>query len=277
MEPLTAPPRPGRLAFTCLVPVYGKDNPAHFVEAMRSIARSTLRPAEVLIALDGDLPAPLAAEVKACIAAGALSTRNPGQRGLHHNLNHALPEVRTPWIARADADDINLPDRFALQTRFLEENPPIDVLGGGIIEFWPDGRTREKRMPLTHDAIVRWARWRNPINHMTAFARTDAIIEAGGYPDLDRKEDYALWLTMIGRGNLFANLAAPLVRARLGADFHERRAGRRNLTSELGIFHIKRGVPRIGAARAGLAMAARAAILTGAGPARLVYERLLRR
>lgn len=277
MEPLTAPPPSGRLAFTCLIPVYAGDDAEHFVQAVQSVARSTLRPAAVLIAQDGDLPTPLAAEVSACASAGARVIRNRGPRGLHHNLNNALPEVRTPWVARADADDINLPDRFALQERFLRENPKITVLGGGIVEFWPDGRQREKGMPLTHDAIVRLARWRNPINHMTAVFRLDAVAGAGGYPDLARKEDYGLWLTMIAQGDLFANLAAPLVRARLGGDFHQRRSGLRNLASELGIYRIKRRVPRIGAARAGLAMAARAAILAGSGPTRLIYEGLLRR
>ena len=276
MEPLTASSTTG-VAFTCLVPVHAADDADHFAEAMRSIARSTLRPTEVLIAQDGDLSAALAAEVAACLLAGARLTRNPGPRGLQHNLNYALSEVRTPWLARADADDINLPERFALQARFVEENPEIDVLGGGILEFWPDGRQREKRMPLTLDQIVRRARWRNPINHMTAFARVAAITECGGYPNLDRKEDYGLWLTMIGRGRLFANLDRPLVRARLGGDFYERRSGRHNLESEVGLYRIKRSVPRIGAVRAWLALAARAAILTGGGPARFVYERALRR
>jgi len=163
-----------------------------------------------------------------------------------------------------------------LQTRFLEQNPEITVLGGGILEFWPDGRQREKRMPLTHDEIVRRAQWRNPINHMTAFMKLDAVVACGGYPNLTQKEDYGLWLTMIGAGYLFANLATPLVRARLGDDFHDRRAGRRNLASELGIYRIKRGIPRIGDARAWIAMVTRAAILTGGGPATLVYERILR-
>jgi len=163
-----------------------------------------------------------------------------------------------------------------LQTRFLEQNPEITVLGGGILEFWPDGRQREKRMPLTHDEIVRRAQWRNPINHMTAFMKLDAVVACGGYPNLTQKEDYGLWLTMIGAGYLFANLATPLVRARLGDDFHDRRAGRRNLASELGIYRIKRGIPRIGHARAWIAMVTRAAILTGGGPATLVYERILR-
>ena len=276
MEPLTASAAPGHVAFTCLVPVHAGDDAEHFAEAMRGIARSTLRPTEVQIAQDGDLPAPLAAEVERCVAAGARLTRNPGPKGLHHNLNHALAGVGTPWLGRADADDINVPHRFALQARFLEENPQIDVLGGGIVEFWPDGRTREKAMPLTHEAIVRRARWRNPINHMTAFMRRDAVLACGGYPILDQKEDYALWLTMIGRGNLFANLAVPLVRARLGGDFHERRSGRRNLASELGLYRIKRTTPRIGFGYAVLSTAARMAILTSVGPARFVYERVLR-
>ena len=277
MEPLTATAEADGLAFTCLVPVHGSDDPGHFTQAMDSVARSRTRPAEVLIAQDGDLPDGLSAEVAACVAAGARLTRNTGARGLHHNLNHALAEVRTPWIARADADDINLPNRFTLQSRFLTEHRDIAVLGGGIVEFWPDGREREKRMPPSHDAIVRRARWRNPINHMTAFIRLDAVRDCGGYPNLVQKEDYALWLTMIGRGYRFANLSAPLVRARLGADFHRRRAGRRNLETEQGIYRIKREVPSIGPARAWIAMAARAGILAGAGPTRLVYERILRR
>jgi hypothetical protein len=275
--PLTAPPAAGRLAFTCVVPVFAKDDAAHFDLAMKSISESTLRPAAVLIAQDGDLPDGLTAVVNACIAAGAGMTRNRGPNGLHHNLNHAIPQVRTPWIARADADDINLPGRFAIQAAHLERHPDLAVLGAGIVEFFPDGRRREKRMPTGHAAIVRRAAWRNPINHMTAFVRLDAFTDCGGYPLLTQKEDYGLWLTMIGRGYRLANLDEPLVEARLGADFYDRRAGRRNLASELGVYRIKRGVAGIGPARAALALAARVATLTASGPARLVYEGLLRR
>ena len=277
MEPLTAPPPDGGLAFTCVVPVHAGDDPTHFDLAMTSIARSTLRPAAVLIAQDGDVPDALAAVLGACVAAGAEAVSNPGPKGLHHNLNHAMPRVRTPWIARADADDINLPDRFARQALYLEQNPSVAVLGTGIVEFWPDGRRRQKRMPQSHEAIARQAAWRNPINHNTAFVRMDAFADCGGYPLLLQKEDYGLWLTMIGRGHRLANLPELLVEARLGADFYERRAGRRNLASEFGLYRIKRGVAEIGPARAGLAMTARMAILAASGPTRMVYEGLLRR
>jgi hypothetical protein len=86
-----------------------------------------------------------------------------------------------------------------------------------------------------------------------------------------------LWSLADGRGYRLANLDEALVEARLGADFYDRRAGRRNLESELGVYRIKRGVAGIGTVRAGLALAARVASLSARGPARLVYERLLRR
>ena len=277
MEPLTAPPAEAHLAFTCVVPVHAGDDPAYFEQAMTSIACSTLRPSAVLIAQDGALPEASARVVEACLAAGAVLTRNPGGKGLHHNLNHAIAQVRTPWIARADADDINLPERFERQALWAHRNPGFAVLGAGLTEFWPDGRSREKPMPTDHAAIVRLSAWRSPINHNTAFLRLDAFKDCGGYPPLDRKEDYGLWLTMIARGYRLANLPEPLVEARLGSDFYERRAGRRNLPSELGIFRIKRRVAAIGSARAALALVARAAALTARGPARLIYEGLLRR
>ena len=268
---------PADWAFTCLVPVHGKDDAEHFRAALRSIGEATLAPTETLICQDGPLSPALQAAIRVLVRTpGVRVTTNPGPQGLHHNLNSAIEQVRTPWVARADADDLNLPRRFESQVRFARENPRVAVLGGGIVEFWPDGRERRKAMPQTHDEIVRRARWRNPINHMTAFFRTDAFRACGGYPNISMKEDYALWLTMIGKGFLLANLSQDLVRARLGDDFHRRRSGWRNLSSEYALYRLKRGVPRIGGASALAALAARVAALAFAGPAAVVYERALR-
>ncbi|MGI9170119.1 MAG: glycosyltransferase, partial [Caulobacteraceae bacterium] len=211
MAPLTAAPR----AFTCLVPVHAGDDADHFAIALESIFANTLAPARVLICEDGPLPAPLREVARRALGRGAWRLSNPGPRGLHHALNHALGEVRTPWVCRADADDVNLPTRFEAQVNFLARHPEVDALGTGIVEFWPDRRERRKAMALTHEAIARRARYRNPINHMTAFFRTGAALACGGYPAIPLKEDYGLWLAMIGAGYRLANLEAPLVRARL--------------------------------------------------------------
>lgn len=264
-------------AFTCLLPVHAGDDAGHFEAAVESVLRNTLAPAEILICQDGRLPPPLERAVDRTLGRGARLAPNPGPRGLHHNLNHAMKEVRTPWVCRADADDVNLPARFEIQMGFLARHPEVAALGAGIVEFWPDGRTRRKSMALTHEAIARRARYRNPINHMTAFFRADAFFACGGYPAIALKEDYGLWLKMIERGYRLANLDEALVHARLGEDFHERRSGPHNLASEYALFKLKRKMPGIGGPAAAAAFFARSSALAFATSGRWAYEGLLRR
>ncbi|MBV8594604.1 MAG: glycosyltransferase, partial [Caulobacteraceae bacterium] len=135
---------------TCLLPVWAGDSAGAFSEAVDSLRRQTRPAGEIILCQDGELPPALEAAVRTAESTGPRRVRNPGPMGLHHNLNHALDAVRTAYVARADADDLNLPRRFELQMRFLRENPQIAALGGAIVEFWPDGRSRRKSMPLTH-------------------------------------------------------------------------------------------------------------------------------
>lgn len=267
-----------RIEFTCLLPVCARDDVQHFDEAAQSLRASTVKPAEILICQDGELPAPLAQAVtEFAKISKARMLRHSGPRGLHHNLNHAIAAVRTPWIARCDADDINHPERFEAQTRALSERPEIGVLGGDIVEFWPDGRERRKAMPVDHDDIVAWAKWRSPINHNTVFYRTEDVIGVGGYPDLAFKEDYGLWLRLLSSGARFANLRRDLVRARLGASFYRRRGGLKNLRSEWGIYRLRTQLKGFGGVSAILALVSRAGALSAPVSTRLVYEWGLRR
>lgn len=265
------------LDFTCLLPVYHRDSPAHFTLAMDSLLASTLAPTEILICQDGALPDDLELAVRRSMRpARARLARNPGPAGLHHNLNHAARSVRTPWIARLDADDVNLPTRFEAQVAFLRRDPAVEILGGHIIEFGPDGAERRRRAPVAHADILRMARWRSPMNHMTVMFSTDLFNRCGGYPDISRKEDYGLWLAMINAGAVFANLDQDLVRARLGDDFYRRRAGLRNISSEWKLYRLKARTRGIGEGVAATAFIARAAALSLSRPAELIYRTWLR-
>jgi hypothetical protein len=267
----------GDLAFTCLVPVWGGDDSAAFEAAMASLAASTLAPDAIVIAQDGPLPALfLTAVERATEGLGARRVVNPEARGLHHNLNRAMETVETPYVARFDADDINLPHRFSDQVAFARGHPELAAFGGSIVEFFPDGRIRRKPAPTTHEAILRFAAWRNPINHMTAFFRRDAFLAAGGYPDIPLKEDYGLWLAMLARGERLANLPQVLVHARLGGGFHRRRAGLSHLASERALHRMKRAVPGLDPRASAAALLARSAALALPGPARLAYWGLRR-
>ncbi len=263
--------------FTCLLPVHAGDRADWFGEAIDSVGANTMAPTAMFICQDGPLPP----DLEAAVAAGeqrwsARRLINPGPRGLHHNLNHALAEVATPLACRADADDINLPGRFEAQARFLAAHPDIAVVGGAIEEIGPEGERRRKALPLTHDQIVRFAAWRNPVNHMTAFFRVEAVRAAGGYPPIPLKEDYALWLRMIAKGMRLANLPEVLVQARLGEDFHRRRAGPNHLAAERALNEVRREVSQIGPATAAAALTLRTTALAMRAPARLIYAALRR-
>jgi amylovoran biosynthesis glycosyltransferase AmsE len=268
---------PPEAAFTCLLPVWEGDDADAFAAAMQSVSSSTRAPDAIVIAQDGWLPAGLRAAVEQAVATWrARVTVNAGPRGLHHNLNSAMDAVETPYVARLDADDLNLPDRFAAQVAFAASHPEVAAFGGAILEFWPDGRTRRKDAPTTHAAILRQAAWRNPINHMTAFFRRDAFLAAGGYPDIPLKEDYGLWLAMLARGEQLANLPQPLVRARLGKDFHRRRAGPGAIASEWSLHRLKRATPALDPYMSALAFVVRSAALSLPASARLAYWALRR-
>ena len=48
---------------------------------------------------------------------------NRENMGLTKSLNRGLAVAKGEYIARMDADDISVPDRFAKQVAFLDENP----------------------------------------------------------------------------------------------------------------------------------------------------------
>ena len=280
MDPLTASPRDGRLAFTCVVPVHAGDDPAHFDAAMTSIARSTLRPAAVLIAQDGELPSALTDVVRACLAAGGRGDAQPRRQGAasqpqsrHAPGRHAVDRAR--GRRRHQSARPLRAAGVAARTRPSSRGARLPALSSS---GRTDGPARNPCRRATR-SIERRAVWRSPINHNTAFVRLSAFADCGGYPTLPQKEDYGLWLTMIGAAIAWPTSARPgpgparrrLLRAPVR--WPKPLVGTRHLSHQATLG--RRG--GVDPARAGLAMVARAAILGAAGPARLVYEGLLRR
>lgn len=266
------------LAFSCLLPVYYRDRPEYLREALESICASSLAPHEIILCEDGELTASLDAEISRVSDVPIRRVRNTGPNGLHHNLNNGLRHVTTPWIARCDADDINARDRFEKQIAYLAAQPNIDVLGCDILEFDPAGNTSRKNMPTAPADVVRWCVSRNPINHMTAFIRTEALVACGGYPVVPFKEDYALWLTLLAADRTLANLPEALVQARMGENFYARRSGWKNIRSEWDIMKRKLRVKAISPILAIACFGLRAIAL--AAPSNIVgqiYRSLLRR
>lgn len=85
---------------------------------------------------------------------------------------------------------------------------------------------RIKRMPTGSQALYRYGKLRNPLNHMTVMLRKADIEAVGGYHRRPLLEDYDLWSRLLAAGYKIDNIPQILVYARTGAGFSSRRGGR---------------------------------------------------
>ena len=75
---------------------------------------------------------------------------------LSASLNKGIGLAKADLIARADADDINLPERFAKQYEYLQAHSEIDVLGTAAYLLDETGqRVSTFVHPATHDDLKR--------------------------------------------------------------------------------------------------------------------------
>ncbi|MCB4742671.1 MAG: glycosyltransferase [Sulfurovum sp.] len=226
--------------FSVLLSVYHKEDPLFLAQALNSIEIQTLKPNEIVIVKDG----PLTSELDQVITQYAQNTHIaykviPIQKnvGLGQALNEGLRHCHYEWVARMDTDDIALPDRFKKQIAYLRQYPKIDILGSWICEFEnePSHCNRKRRVPSAHHEIISYAKYRNPMNHMTVIFKKSAVEEAGGYLPLNSFEDYYLWMRMLKKGKIFANLSEVTVHARAGREMIKRRQGWRYAKDEMAL------------------------------------------
>jgi glycosyltransferase involved in cell wall biosynthesis len=136
--------------------------------------------------------------------------------GLTVSLNRAVAASRAPILARMDADDVALPDRFARQLAFLDAHPAVGLLGTACREVDAAGVPLRDVVPPLDDAAIRRCLMRaNPFVHSSVMVRRAALAAAGGYDEsLPVAQDYDLWFRM-SRLTRMANLAEPLVLRRI--------------------------------------------------------------
>ncbi len=224
-----------RVPFSVLMSLYFKESPEFLKEALASLTRQTRPASQVVMVLDGPVGENLETVLESFKDLLPITlVRLPENRGLAKALNAGLPHCLEAWVARFDTDDICEPDRFERQWAFLEAHPETDILGGPILEFdeSPEAPYALRQVPRSHEEIVKFAKRRNPFNHMTVTFRKAVVAQAGGYPDEHLYEDYALWVRLIQAGCRCANLDLPPVRARAGRTMANRRGGWKYLRSE---------------------------------------------
>ncbi|MEG2789542.1 MAG: glycosyltransferase [Romboutsia sp.] len=216
--------------FSVLLSVYKKENPEYLKVALKSILNQTIRPSEIVVVKDGPLTEELECVLNSFYEKNKLIfnvVELKENRGLGVALAKGVENCKFELVARMDTDDICEVDRFEKQLNILQANKDIGIVGSYIKEFDGDidNIISQRIVPIENKDIKRYARKRNPFNHMTVMYRKQAVLESGNYSEFLWNEDYHLWVRMIQYGVKCYNIPEFLVYARTGDDMFKRRGG----------------------------------------------------
>lgn len=227
--------------FSVCTSVYKNDNSEFIKVALDSLlVNQTVKPTEVVLVQDGPVPYETSRVIQGYID-------NYGERfhiikldkngGLGNALKIGVDNAKYDIIARMDSDDIASPDRFEKQLAFLEAHPECDIVGGQITEFIgePSNIVGRREVPQDNEDIYKYMKSRCAFNHPTVMFRKSAVLSVGNYKDWFWNEDYYLWIRMMMKGCMMANLPDVLVNMRSGLDQYSRRGGKKYFDSEMGI------------------------------------------
>ena len=215
--------------FSVLMSVYYKEKPEYLDLSLKSIFDQTIIPNEVVLVEDGQLTNELEKIIKKYerkYPKIMKVIRYKQNRGLGIALHDGLLECSNEIVFRMDSDDYSVHDRFEKQLKVFEEKN-VDVVGSNIAEYDEkmENITGYRTIPETNGEIYKFAKKRNPMNHMTVGYKKNTVINSGNYQDMPYFEDYFLWIRMINRKYNFYNLQENLLNVRGGNSMIKRRGG----------------------------------------------------
>jgi len=122
--------------FCVLMPIFQRDDLYKIIdEAIVSIFKNSIIPNQFIIIVDGPLKKKFIKKIhfykkKYHIQ---LIWLNKKSKGITKPLNEGLLKVKTPFVARADADDINELNRFEKQILYAKNG--YELIGSNITEI----------------------------------------------------------------------------------------------------------------------------------------------
>lgn len=138
--------------------------------------------------------------------------------GLTQSLNLGWRAAKTKYIARMDADDEALPQRFKKQRDYLRRHTEIGLLGAGAYLINAGGGPAGvKILPQSSQTIKRVILSHCPFIHPTWMLSRQVLLEMDGYNEaFPYAQDYELALRIVSRYPT-ANLPEPLMRYRVNS------------------------------------------------------------
>lgn len=166
------------------------------IEAIESILSQTLSDFEFIIIDDcssNDID-----KVKAKFHDSRIIwVRNEQNLGLTKSLNKALKLAKGEYIARMDADDISLPERFAVQVDYMDKHPEIIVCGSYRRAFGGENKDEMWNLPKTREEQqVQLFFFNCGVTHPTAMLRKSMLdkYQISYNENYKKAQDYGLWV-----------------------------------------------------------------------------------
>ncbi|MGI9509425.1 MAG: glycosyltransferase family 2 protein [Geminicoccaceae bacterium] len=198
------------MKLSVLMGVY--DAERHLPAALASLFAQSFEDFELIVVDDGSTDG-TADILASCEDPRLMVLTNTENIGLTRSLNRALARSRGALLARLDADDRALPDRFRLQVDWMETHPETVVLGSRYRTVSTEGGMLGTHAPPVSDGEIRWQMlFNNSFCHSAVMFRRSALeCEPFAYDEtLTSAQDYELWTRLLRQGE-GANLPAVLV------------------------------------------------------------------
>lgn len=237
------------IKFSVLMSVYVNENPTYFQDCLESVMENTVKPDEIVIIEDGPLNESLYNIIKRYESMHKNIVRYSLKEnvGLGKALSIGVNACSHNLIARMDTDDICVPERFKLQLEEFIKDRNLVLVGSYIDEFDDDPQQVKltRTVPLVQSDIEKYAKRRNPFNHMTVMFKKDIVVKVGNY----RKvydigyEDYDLWIRLLNAQYKVRNIEKSTVKVRTGDAMLKRRGNKKRLLTAL---HFRKIMKKIG-------------------------------
>lgn len=230
-----------------IMSLYKNDVIQYVKLAVESILGQTYKDFDFYIQYDGPIRSEVDEYLSGLNDERVKIQRRTENKGLAQSLNDLLTVVMPlgyKYIARMDADDISLPNRFERQILYFEAHPGLECLGTWAIEITSNGDEYfRKQMPETHDECREMFKKRDCMIHPTVMFRRSYIEKAGLYSlDTYFGEDTMMWAQGFKAGCRFANVPEYLFKFRLDDHFFDRRRGWKHAK---GIFTLRHCVNKM--------------------------------
>lgn len=193
---------------TVLMPVFNAEH--DLKDAIESILGQSFEDFDLLIIDDGS--SDKSVEIISSFKDDRIRLeRNERNLGLVATLNKGIGLTKSVYIARMDADDISLKNRFFRQIQLLEESN-ADIVGCHFDVIDRGGNfMRNIQAPLTPEAFTACLANTVPFAHGSVMIRKSFLVENNlVYGPGFYSEDYDLWMRMYEKGAIFRNCDSTL-------------------------------------------------------------------